>query len=249
MSQITIRRGALAAIAAGALMFACVGVSLANGGSSIATAVPLPLGQDIVGGGTYTCNTCDSSYQWGEYWKVAVLPSDTITIDYSSTDQQEVSLCLFQPSVTDYTVSDSECAAQDETSDKHELKFVFPSGGNWTLNVSTGGCCSNTMAYEMTAYIRHFTHTMVSAPALVNHDHFVTYTGVVSGVTSGKVELLAKVPFVAGWKPIAIAKIGAGGKFTAKVKAVGPGTYKVKAVYAGDSSHLASTAITSFKAI
>lgn len=221
-----------------------------GGGSDILSAPQLPIGQNVVGGGT------SGSYgSYAEFWRITAVASDALTVDFGSTNGQGVHLCILAPRVTDYTLDTSSCNTASDTRSKSELRFTLPSAGTWTLKVQSDGDGNDsdgrapTLAYQLTGYVRHYTHTTISAPMVVKKRSRVTYNGTVSGATGGQVKLQSRSLAHPAWKTFALAAIRANGAFTYKTRVAEPGTYRIKAVYPGDTSHLASSSIVSFKVV
>ena len=130
------RRLATAAVIALACGSIWVAVAIANGGSSIASAPDMPIGQQVASGYTHP--------QYGEFWRVNLSAGDELVIDYGvPAGSGSLDLYVYSPGVTDYTLSDAEPAVSDETA----LRLVaasFPSSCSWDLiarrNFSTSRC-------------------------------------------------------------------------------------------------------------
>jgi hypothetical protein len=124
-----------------------------SGGSDIASAPNLPYGQTINSGVVFDPNSDTVAL---EYWKLPLATADKLTIDWGSTNGLDTRLCLFAPSVTDYTRDNTDCLVSDETSGKSEMTFVAPTAGSYILNV-LGYCCGDapSLAYVITAIDKH----------------------------------------------------------------------------------------------
>jgi hypothetical protein len=224
--------------------------ALGGGGTTIATAPPLPIGVNIVGGGTSDNCTgpCDYAYDYGEYYKVTAGASDQLVIDFGSTDGEDVSLCVLAPTVTDYTLEGDGCKALDISNGKAELRYVFPSAGAWTLNIS-GGCCNDQWAYQLTAYLKRYTHTTLKAPTLVKSGARVRIRGVVSGTTAGKIALEIKSPTSPKWKLLSMLSLSSKGAYVFATRFEGAGRYHLRALFAGNSGHRPSSASHRFTVV
>lgn len=212
--------------------------SLQGGGTSIATAPTIPLGQHIVDGSSQA----DGNGHVRLFWRVPLAPSDQLRIDYGPTNGNGVELDLFAPPVTDYTFRDTNPLASDSTGTKREMKFVAPSAGRYTLEVTT----YYQLAYEMTAYVRHHTTTSLTVPKLVSAYASLPIRGAVSGATDAR--LLLRVAGPRGFKRKAVRPINGSGAFSWATKIGSSGRYRVRAIYYGDDDHLASSASRTVRA-
>ena len=241
------RRWLMLALVAVAMGVAAA-VALAGGGQSIASAPALPIGQNVVGGGTEGCPS--NGTKVCEFWRIPLGHADHLIFDYSSTNGNGVTLCLLAPTVTDYTISDAGCVANDYTDGKHEMNFSSPSAGNWTLEVwsqNCGNCGPIPLGYELTAYVKHYTHATLTGPRVVRAKHKVTLRGQIVGLPSGKVVIQSRSK--TGWKTLRLMPVKANGKFVFTTRVGGTGTYRVRVVFYGDASHLPSNAVYSFKVV
>jgi hypothetical protein len=134
--------------------------ALANGGANIASAPTLPVGTAVSGGAATVDNYTTCCKFWAhpdssgvEYWRIAAVAGDQLTIDWTDVAGTNVSACLLTPDITDFTVGDVDgCAAYLRNNAKRELKFTIPSPGGWILAVGDDWCCNHEgWAYELTA--------------------------------------------------------------------------------------------------
>jgi hypothetical protein len=140
-------------VAAGSSPAATIG----SGGSSIATAHPLPLGHFVTSGWTNQNN--------GEFWRVRLHPGDRLTLDYGNvgTNCDHVDVGIYAPTVTDFTIGNSDSIASDSAYGKHELVWVAPVTGSWIVHFSA---CS-TNSYRFRAAVRIFgVPVVVSGPSI-----------------------------------------------------------------------------------
>lgn len=225
-----------------------------GGGNSIATAPQLPIGQNVVDGATCASGggvnggMCPKGIDDGPnvYWKILAQAADHLTIDISSTGESGVLIYILSPSINDYNIGlHPDYLLYEGANPKKEVTYTFPSAGTYTLLLT--GYETTQIGYELTAYIRHFTHTTITAPPAVKSRTPVTLRGVVAGASGGNIELQSRSAARPVWKTFALAQIGATGAFSYKTKVAGAGTYRIKAVYPGDSAHLPSSSIVSFK--
>ena len=116
---------------------------------SISSAPELPLGERITSGVTGL-----------DYWRVTIVPGDTLRIDYESLNDATVGLCLLMPAVTDFTISDTNCTDQKDTDfvrgrSKRQTLHTLAVPGRYSFIVGdrycTGGRayvkCSETVGY------------------------------------------------------------------------------------------------------
>jgi hypothetical protein len=113
-----------------------------HGGDSIRTAPLLPLSRHAASGW--------ANQSQGEFWRLSVRAGWRFTLDYGASTGCGVAIYIYEPSVTDYTVSRSNSVASDSTGGKARFSWVAPHSGRWILNVRD--CSSN--AYEFTARVR-----------------------------------------------------------------------------------------------
>jgi len=139
------------------LVLALPSAAWADGGSSIATAPQLPLYADIQGGTGVLTPQFDGRPA-DEFWKINLNEGDQLTIDWSDPKPNggAVQLQLFDPGVTDYTLSNTNPVKEGflGSNGKGEMTFTATASGNWTLEVSPWWCCGDPWAYELTAVIK-----------------------------------------------------------------------------------------------
>lgn len=235
------RRVSVAAALAWALVVVAQS-ALADGGSNIASAPELPLGQQVQGGTTDGCKQ-------EEFWRITLLRGDRVTLDYGSLNGETIVLAIYSPSTTDYTFDgDSPIGslANSGTARKAELRYVAPAPGRYVLVFRTAAC-GVAMAYEMTGYVRHLTNATLTAPPVARAHSRLTLKGRISGLNAGKVAIQARN--TTRWKTLTLMAVKRNGSFVYKARVGAPGTYRFRAVYYGDASHLPSRAVVSIKVV
>lgn len=125
----------------------------------------------------------------------------------------------------------------------------MPQPGRWTLVVfdDNAACGCPSLAYELTAYIQHYTHATLAGPSVARAHGLLTLTGGVSGLSSGKVAIQSRSK--TGWKTLTLMPVKPDGSFRFTTRVGAPGTYRVRVVFFGDASHLPTSAVYSFKVI
>ncbi len=161
----------------------------ASGGSSIATAPELPLGQLVAGGG-----------QQADFWRIQLFAGDRITFKASFPSIYEFS--LYAPSVDDFSYANANSVANNPgnaASGMTEFTFTSPFTGLGTLAVcedvvSESGCGGGSYpkesmdAYTFTATIAHATNLTISVPTIARRRSTVTIRATISspaGVPQG----------------------------------------------------------------
>jgi len=215
-----------------------------DGGQDIASASELPIATHLVSG-CVPARTFDDCHQ---FWRLSLQKSSKLVIDYGSTNTYDVSLAMYGPKVTDYTIHDVDPLWTDRTDTKHEVVFVAPITGRYPLLIHNCSGCGNPLAYELTAHVYQYTHVMLTGPRVARAQSAVTITGRVSGLVSGKVNVQSR-SIRTPWKTLGLLSLRRNGSFVFKVHVGAPGTYRVRAVFYGDGGHLPSSAIYSFSVV
>ncbi len=241
----------VAPVLAAVIVLAVASAAVAGGGSSIAAAPELPLGQQQLG-----------APRGIDYWHVTLGGLDQLIVDYGytgSSDQyggKRLEVCVVKPDVTDYTLKDARCATWNALDGgKAHTEFIAPIPGRWTVmvgkayDIGYGGCfsddeiyptCQHETAYEITAYVKHYTQTSLSGPATAPTGTRVSLAGTVRGAVAGGVELQYRSR---GWHQDGVAKLRPDGTFayrTTRLAGTPGGTFVMRAVYRGDAQHRSS---------
>ncbi len=197
------------------------------------------------------------------YWRVPLVRGDSLVLDLSNAGlsgrDRPIRFCLLAPNVTDSSLRRSACAWERtlERGEKYRLRFSAPSRGSWTLGAVSSTCStfqscaagngSQPFVYEFTVHVRHFTRTTLRGPGAVRPGARLTFTGVVAGATSGRVEMQTAASG-GPWKPRGAATIRRNGAFRWSTRAPSTaGSHRVRAVYRGDDSHLPSQTIHAYR--
>ena len=220
-------------------------VALADGGTTIANAPELPIGQTVSG-----------SVARADFWRLTVGAGDQLIINFAALSSENVYLCFLQPTVDDFTLQDARCwqpGGLDNTqgNTKRQTSRTFASAGRWTLAVGAYGCilygqrvivrCNAATQYQLTAYLRRATHMSLTTPALVvKHTARVVLTGKVLGATSGNVAIQTRKGN--RYVNIGVAPVSAAGGFRYSLRPTKTGPVSYRAFYPGDSGHRPSSA-------
>jgi hypothetical protein len=214
----------------------------AAGGSSIASAPPLPLGQTVTSGWNLT-DTVNNTGEYGEFWRVQMGAGDRIVIDMADTGGDSCgpgtpNVAIYAPSVTDFTISQSQQTASfsSGSSTKYEYVWVAPTPGNWTFFFD--GCRQNSYTFNASLQLLTVT-TLVPPPRLVSTGGSIPVHGTISGISSG--ELLVVVTGPKGFKRFGKVLPIHGGSFTWSFKPTLPGVYHFRASFPGDANHRPSS--------
>jgi hypothetical protein len=220
---------ALTAVFAAVLLVAAT--AIASGGSSIASAPELPLGQLVAGGG-----------QRADFWRIKLFGGDQITFkaslpggEFEAIKYYEFS--LYPPAVEDFSYASANSVANNPESDVFgltEFTLTSPFTGLGTLAVCEGDYreqgCSDTIyptdpmdAYTFTATITHATSLTIAAPTIVRRGSTVTVRATISspaGVPQGNCLIQSQLAPVTGGRCSRRIRIGRGRKQTIVVSFV-----------------------------
>jgi hypothetical protein len=203
-----------------------------GGGTTIASAPELPLGQTIVDGDG------GNAYQYGLFWRVTLATGDRLILDYAQTEPYFVHLKLFKPTVTDYTLNNASAIAYNQTGQngKGEFVWVASGAGRWIVNFLSDA--ATQLGYQAIAYVQRFTSVSLQTPPLVAVGQALRVTGSVNCASGGKIALQITAT---KQKPItAVVPLSSTGAFSWTSRLRAPGVYRVAAIYYGDRSHRSS---------
>jgi hypothetical protein len=162
-------RRAVALAAATSALLALPAVSLASGGSSIATAPMLNYGSVEAGGGVTN-----------EFWRLPVTQGDHLTFDIDGgTDTNQLfDFIPLDPSVTDYTAREHDGDYLEPIRDgKTQRTWTAPFTGTGTLWVMSAIQPLPVYPYTFTATVTHATTLVISAPTLARRGTAITVRG------------------------------------------------------------------------
>ncbi len=174
------------AIATSVAALLLASAAAASGGTSIASAPPLPLGGALETGGG----------KRGEFWRMQLYGGDRVTIDMElSGGEYPADLFLIAPSINDFTLQGSTPTLDLKARiGKSQNIMQAPSTGLWTLDIcqqTVGSVCTNdgeyfgsaAEPYSFTATVTHATSLRVSAPTLARRASSVTVRATVQSST------------------------------------------------------------------
>ena len=242
------RKIVLLVLGFGALALISAAVALAAGGKDISRARELPLAKQVGGGGATVVNQrAGSCSGYAEFWRLSLARGDQLSIAYGSKNGLPVKIVLLDSSVRD--ASDPVGPVEGgETFFKDNLTYVAANAGRYTVALYTSYPCQPKLAYTLTANVEHTTittHATLRGPAVAHVHAPITLAGRVAGLSSGRVALQSNTK--AGWKTIKTTAVQKNGSFAFTAQFDTPGAHTVRVVYAGDSSHVGSNAVLSFK--
>jgi hypothetical protein len=146
--------------------------AVAGGGETIAAAPTLSFGTLEAGGG-----------QQLVFWRVSLFAGDALTVDLEVAEHSsQTYFDLFDPAVTDFTISKSHYVASSGVlgNGKQQFTLTSPFTGLGTLVVCSGldeTCHPGGVPVKpltFTAVVSHATHIAVSAPVLAKRRSIVT---------------------------------------------------------------------------
>jgi hypothetical protein len=173
------------------------------------------------------------------YWRIPMRRGDELTIRFGSQAFGVIGICLLVPEVTDRTVGNQPCSVhQRGVSGMTSFDITAISSGSWVLAVYAPACevngqldpqCRATVAYALTAYVKHSTSMTVTAPNLVRLGTQVSVRGRVDGGAVGAV--LAEVMVDGQWKTLDIVDLAAKGRFAFEIRPKSIGDLHLRVTY------------------
>jgi hypothetical protein len=202
----------------------------AAGGTYPSSAPVVAPGGTVSGGNPHVDDS--SCYHAGhngtEYYKVNLGPGDHLIVDLTDITGEGSDLCLFAPSVTDYTIASASTLQQVQTSSTHkvEMTYIAPTAGAYILapSASYGG---ESWGYSMIVNVLHGSTLSAAGPQAVKAGHKIKIGGQASA--PGQVTLQLKS---GGWQTVKQANTAADGTFKLVFKPTSSGLYKFRVVFA-----------------
>jgi hypothetical protein len=213
------------------------GVALANGGASIASAPALPIGSSVASGWSSAATGVQ-----GEFWRVQMNAGDKLTLDLTATEEtcNTIEIGIYNPSVTDYTLSSSSTTSEIDINAQGQGEFVAPSGGDWTLFFHNPANWCGTASYDFTATVKHRTVARLAGPTDIRVDRRLTLVGMIRGLSNGFVKI--QLQLRKHWSTVATVSVRSGGSFRWSTRPHSSGRRRYRVVFAGDGSHLPCSA-------
>ena len=220
-----------------------------GGGSSIASAPTIPLGQQQVN----AVNAID-------FWRVPLKGGDQLTLRYGGqTHEANVEVCVLTPDVSDLTVGNQPCYAHKSVygfSSPDSLTMSPRTPGTWTIAVVPyPGCenngildlrCKTGLQYYLTAFVKHPTKMTLTGPNLARRRVAFIVHGRLTGVR-GSVLLESSPDHGAHWSTIAVKRTTSTGAFSQRLRFRSAGTVMIRASYPEAPSYVASSATVSVR--
>jgi hypothetical protein len=242
------RATAAAAVAVAALLPApALGSTRDAGGSSIASAVALPL--------TAIVDAATAPRAGVQYWKVDLGVGDLLVVVFASASgpANTAGICILPPTATDATVAQTHCLATVPdihwTTGRVQVVHVAESAG--TYYVAAGRAdrlravapdavkqCAEPapLAYQIGGQVLKPTSLSVHGPHHTAAHTRLHIAGTVGGAAGGTVEVALFGP--AGFHPIdRETPLTASGAFALDTRPLPRGHYRLTISYAGDVGH------------
>jgi hypothetical protein len=209
----------------------------ADGGTYPSNAPTIVPGSTVSGGTTAADNdSCRSAGHAGvQYYKVALQPGDHLIADFTTVAGSSTYLCVFAPTVTDYTIGTANALEGEYTgtTKKAELQYIAPTSGDYLLAVERYES-GPSWAYSMIVNVLHASTVSASGPSGVKVGHKIKVNGQAN--VAGSVTLQLKS---GGWKTVAQGNTRADGSFKLAYKATQTGLYKFRVLF-GANGYLGS---------
>lgn len=209
----------------------------ANGGTYPSNAPTVTSGSTVSGGNPAvddsSCN--HAGHNGTEYYKVQLGPGDHLIVDLTDITGKNSDLCLFAPSVTDYTIASSNTLEEVETPTTHkvEMTYIAPTAGAYILAPSAT-YSGESWGYSMIVNVLHGSAVSASGPQAVKVGHKIKIGG--QATAAGQVALQLKS---GGWQTVGQANTGGSGSFKFAYKATHTGQYKFRVLF-GASGYIGS---------
>ncbi len=207
-------RRSAAGLAATAAALTCAAAGLASGGTSIASAPVVPVGQQEFGD---TAKVPQNSYGYSkEFWKLPLRAGDRVRIDWEEATGTEVRLYVYPPSTTDYTMGSTYATFEQgaDANGKNELVFAATGSGTWPLVFASSAISAETPgSYDFVVYVQHQLRLFLPALSSLGR-RAVVRVGVHAPdgtpLTAPALRLRLEANWRAGWRTIASASPHAG---------------------------------------
>jgi hypothetical protein len=239
--------GSKAIMVAAVLLVVLAGAAYAGGGTTIATAPALALGQQQEN----TVNGID-------FWRLRLSAGDRTTLRYGPQKSYAwVEVCVWKPDVTDATVGNTACETRQANVQDSSFTFDARVGGNWTVAVVPyPGCdsngilnlrCGGNVSYYLTAYAKHVTHLTLRAPTVARRGSTFVASGKLSGAHGS---VIVEQSWNGGrWATSRIAHANGSGSFRFALHPKRRGSLRVRVSYPDGPLYVGSSAITSTRVV
>ncbi len=227
----------LSAVVVLALVVAVVGLiaspANANGGTYPSNAPTVASGSTVSGGATTINGTGPNvgGKTGNEFYRVTLGFSDHLIVDFTNITGYDTGVCVFDPGVTDFTLTNADCLEDVHTSsstNKAQLQYVAPVAGSYLLAVHTSGS-GQSWAYQAAVNVLHSSTVSASGPASVKVGHKIKVSGQASVAGAFTLQLKS-----GGWRTVRQGQTKADGTFKVSVKATHTGLYKFRVLFAAN---------------
>jgi len=238
------------------LLLAAVGTllvgssALAGGGTSIADAPQLPTWGDVVSGTTNieAAHVCGVAGDATEFYRVSLKARDVLTVSWWPTlPDEDVSVGLLPPSVTDDTLDQANCVLPQWTA-TDSFGFRAPYAGSWIVAIRA----ATTLGYGLEARLHKYTHATLTGPRVATRRSLVTLRGVIHGFTNARGVSTNGVARMliwthSKWKTLGGVLLGPSGKFEYFWRPRRVGVARVRIMYSGGYQYLPTWATRSIR--
>ena len=129
------RLSAVVVLALVAVVGLVISPAHANGGAYPSTAVTVAPGATVTGGATtitgYGPNVAGKT--GNEFYRVTLGFGDHLVVDFTNITGYQTGVCVFDPGVTDFTLTNASCLEDVHTSsatNKAQLQYIAPTAGS-----------------------------------------------------------------------------------------------------------------------
>jgi hypothetical protein len=209
----------------------------ATGGTYPSNAPTVTPGSTVSGGNPDVDDpSCaHAGHNGTEYYRVNLGAGDHLIADLTDITGQGSDLCLFAPSITDYTIANSNYLTSVTTSSTHkvEMTYIAPTAGSYLLAPSAVEY-GESWGYSMIVNVLHGSQVSASGPSAVKVGHKIKITGQANA--PGQVTLQLKS---GGWQTVGQRSTTATGAFKFALRATHTGLAKFRVLF-GANGYLGS---------
>ena len=204
----------------------------ATGGTYPSNAPTVAAGSTVSGGNPSVDDSAchHAGHNGTEYYKVNLVPGDHLILDLTDITGDGTDLCLFAPSVTDYTIADVNDLQEAETSSTHkvEMTYIAPTAGAYIVAPSAS-YSGESWGYSMIVNVLHGSSVSASGPSSVKVGHKVKIRGQASAAGQATLQLKS-----GGWQTVSQGNTKGDGSFKLVYRTSHTGLYKFRVLFNAD---------------